>query len=247
MSSKTTETKAALVTPTKASKPSHGSPKPAAAVHIEQKENAPGVTVTADSYLHFSRHADLSNREIVLQHYDFVRWAKKQENPQGNLKLFTDWLQSDEATALQLEGQGNEEFTFGQHKGATFKEVARMDPEYHTRYVRVLRKKGKEPFGVLIHYIEYVKALELERRGSERFTYGQHSGKNFCEIARDDPDYHVRYMRALRDKGKEPDGVLARYIAYFNDWKRSKGDIESRKRNASVEPQQPSAKKPRET
>ena len=55
MSSKTTETdphgtkekKAAVVTPIKASKPSHGSAKPAAAVHIEQKENAPGVTVTA--------------------------------------------------------------------------------------------------------------------------------------------------------------------------------------------------------
>ena len=66
-----------------------------------------------------------------------------------------------------------------------------MDPEYHTRYVRVLRKKGKEPFGALIHYIEYVKAVELERRGSEKFTYGQHYGMKFCEIARVDPGYHV--------------------------------------------------------
>jgi hypothetical protein len=240
--------KAVVVTPIKPSNPYYDGAMPAA-VNVDQNENAPreDVTVTGDSYLHFSHLPELTNREIVLEHYDFVRWAKKIENPQGNLKLFTDWLKSDEATALHLEGQGNEKFTFGQHKGQKFKEVARLDPDYHTRYLRVLRKNHQQPHPTLIHYIDYVKAVEQEKRGSEKFTYGKYSGMKFCEIARIDPGYHERYTRALRDKGEEPDGILARYITYFNDWIRSHDDIESKKRNASIEPQQPLAKKARET
>jgi hypothetical protein len=36
--------------------------------------------------------------------------------------------------------------------------------------------------------------VEQEKRGSEKFTYGRHSGMKFCEIARIDPDYHEQYV-----------------------------------------------------
>jgi hypothetical protein len=47
---------------------------------------------------------------------------------------------------------------------------------------------------LFIHYIDYLKAVEQEKRGSEKFTYGRHSGMKFCEIARIDPGYHEQYV-----------------------------------------------------
>lgn len=52
--------------------------------------------------------------------------------------------------------------------------------------------------------------------GNETFTFGQHRGKTFEEIAASDPDYHVRYTFMLKKKGEVPKGTLAKYIAWFN-------------------------------
>lgn len=232
------EKAAALVTPSKPSKARRDGEG------AENREPA----ITGDSFLHFPRHPELTNREIVINHCDFVNWARKHdENAQGNLKLFLEWLDTDdEAKAVELEGRGNEKFTYGQHKAKKFCEVASDDPEYHERYLRALRDKRKSPDAVLARYIEYFKDWNLAQRGNEEFTYGQHYGKKFCEIAVEDPFYHTRYLRALRSKDEEPDDVLTRYIAYFNDWKHAQK--ESKKRTASPsKAQTPDAKKQRKS
>jgi hypothetical protein len=190
-------------------------------------ETATNALVTADSVMGFPKHPHATNREIMTQHIDFVNWAKskkEQGSVYGRLKDFLEWVESP-------EGKGFEKFTFGQHKGQTFAEVALHDPEYHVRYIHVLRKKGESPSGKLAAYISWFKKTRgtssaLNRTptkisntstsindGNERFTFGLHKGQTFQEVADKDPSYHLRYM--AMNKSLHPE--MARYIGYFDE------------------------------
>ena len=62
------------------------------------------------------------------------------------------------------------------------------------------------------------RRLRLEAQGENSiFNRGQHRGKTFAEVAKLDPDYHVRYMHILDRKGKQPNTILTRYINWFNN------------------------------
>ena len=46
-------------------------------------------TVTADTIMGFSRYPNKTNRDIMLDHFDFVRWARKQDNLTGVLNYLS--------------------------------------------------------------------------------------------------------------------------------------------------------------
>ena len=175
-------------------------------------ETAINVLVTADSVLGFTKHPHATNREIMTQHIDFVNWAKSKKEKgsvYGRLKDFLEWVESP-------EGKGFEKFTFGQHKGQTFADVALHDPEYHVRYIHVLRKKGESPSDELAAYISWFeKTRGTSSALNRKFTFGQHKGQTFAEVALHDPEYHVRYIHVLGNKGESPSGELAAYISWF--------------------------------
>ena len=109
--------------------------------------------MTADSVMGFPMLPKATNREIMTQHIDFVNWAKskKEKGPvYGRLKDFLEWVESP-------EGKGFGRFTFGQHKGQSFADVALRDPEYYVRYMHALQKHGESPHGELALYIAWFK------------------------------------------------------------------------------------------
>ena len=196
-----------------------------------------------------------SDPEYHVRYMNALR--RKHETPNSVLQRYTEWFEkwgpestgcakraksrtNDEAKALEGEGMGNETFTFGQHRGQKFSEVATSDPEYHVRYMNALRRKHETPNSVLQRYTEWfekwgpestgcakraksrtndeAKALEGEGMGNETFTFGQFRGQKFSEVATSDPEYHVRYMNALRCKHETPNPVLQRYKDWFEKW-----------------------------
>jgi hypothetical protein len=71
----------------------------AAAVADEPAEAAtfPHVPVTADTVMRFPKYPKATNREIMTQHVDFVRWAKAKNDKgaaHGRLREFVDWAES---------------------------------------------------------------------------------------------------------------------------------------------------------
>ena len=129
--------------------------------------------LTAESIMGFPRYPNATNGEIMKHHYDFVIWAKKKkanDEASGGLLAFVEWVESPEGQRLELESEGNIKFSFGQHNGETFVEVAQTDPGYHERYLNALRRKGEEPNSVLSQYISWFKkggwvsSLSADRR-----------------------------------------------------------------------------------
>jgi hypothetical protein len=117
--------------------------------------------VTGETIMGFGKHAETTYREVMKKHYDYVQWARDQENPTRTLAEFLEWTYSDEGKRLEEEGhegRGNEVFTYGQHKLQNFWEIAQEDPEYHKRYMRVLKIKNQEPNPILKRYCEWFDA-----------------------------------------------------------------------------------------
>jgi hypothetical protein len=115
---------------------------------------------TSGDKMGFGNHAKRTYREVMIDHHEYVRWGRSQESPTDGLARFLEWTNSDEGMALETEGQGNQKFTFGQHKGQTFCEIAQEDPTYHERYMWVLMNKKKEPNPILERYIAYLKIVK---------------------------------------------------------------------------------------
>ena len=136
--------------------------------NLQQDNEAHRTTVvTGDTILAFSCFPEITNRDIILNHYSFVRWARTREAQYGKLEAFAKWLKTDEAKSLEAKGQGNEEFTFGQHKGQKFCEIAAADPDYHDRYLQALRSRNKKPNPVLVRYVEWFKKHGFDLKQSE--------------------------------------------------------------------------------
>lgn len=202
----------------------------------ESSPNHDDSGVTAETVMGFPSHPYASNGEIMKKHHGFVVWAKKKSadgDAQGRLAEFVEWVESPEGQRLELELEGDEKFTFGQHRGETFTQVAQNDPGYHGRYLYVLRKKGEEPNDVLSRYISWfqksgytVPSLTTATRrppatsrrvelGSQCFESGGHRGKTFSWVARNDPSYHLR----CEATGYNPEGMESyrRYFAQYGD------------------------------
>jgi hypothetical protein len=101
--------------------------------------------VSGDTIVGFGRHAERTYRQVMIDQYEYVRWARAQDSVSGGLAQFVQWTNSDEGKSLEIKSQGNEEFTFGQHEGQKFCEIAQQDPTYHVRYMDVLKRKNETP------------------------------------------------------------------------------------------------------
>lgn len=118
-----------------------------------------------------------------------------------------------------------DKFSFGKHKGKSFRDIAREDPKYHVRYMSVLKKNGRNPPRILLRYISWRKKAgasgsipsnrtrRREDGSNERFTFGSKRGQTFRQVARDDPSYHLR----CAETGYNPDpDQMGRYLDYFS-------------------------------
>jgi 2-iminoacetate synthase ThiH len=85
------------------------------------------------------------------------------------------------ATEQSLEGLAETRFSFGRHKGKTFQEVLRCDPDYNERW----NINPEE----LAQYFQYYVPAGL---ATTHFTFGNHKGKPFEEVLKCDPGYHRR-------------------------------------------------------
>jgi hypothetical protein len=91
----------------------------------------------------------------------------------------------EDEIAVQFQNLNLDEmqFNYGRHKGKTFKEVALCDPGYHDRYVYVLQKEGKSPYGELAKYISWLRKTTGEsinatttKNGNKRVIYVESAG-----------------------------------------------------------------------
>lgn len=152
----------------------------------------------ADTIMGFPSHLTSANREIMLEHLDFFRWAKEQQNPVGGQQAFLERCQLEEGKALKMEGMGNDIFGFGQHRGESFQEIAENEPTYHERFMKILSRRNEEPNAGLARYIHWYKKYKqqkhtcrnskkvapvrnriLSNKSRKRFPFGQHKGKTF--------------------------------------------------------------------
>jgi hypothetical protein len=92
----------------------------------------------------------------------------------------------------------------------------------HHGFVVWAKKKSADgdAQGRLEDFVNWVESpegqkLELEIEGNAKFTFGQHKGETFAQVSQNDPGYHGRYLHMLRQKGEEPNGLLSRYISWF--------------------------------
>jgi hypothetical protein len=101
--------------------------------------------LTGDTEMGFGMYKEETCRDVMISHYDYIRWGRSQEKPTGELARFLKWTNSDEGKALEGEGQGNEKFTTysKQHTGETFRQVAKDDPSYHLRFKHM--RPGPDP------------------------------------------------------------------------------------------------------
>lgn len=196
----------------------------------EQEDESGGdernTSITGDTMMGFTKFPTSTNREIMINDYGFVKWAKKQREVAGSLAAFLEWAESDEGRSLEFEGAGNETMSYGQHKGETFAEIARNDPGYHDRFMYMLNMKRQEPDPKLARYIDWFdqranntaavaartnKAAASSVSGGERFAFGQHKGATFQKVCKEDPSYLLRF------KSKIPalPPVMERYAKYF--------------------------------
>jgi hypothetical protein len=103
-----------------------------------------------ETVFEFGKYIHKTFRHVIETDVSYVNWARRVENPSSQLRLFIDWTNSSEAQELFRKASGNERFTFGQHAGMTFHEIARTDPTYHVRYKAMQRGPP-----VLDRYIEW--------------------------------------------------------------------------------------------
>jgi len=104
--------------------------------------------ITAESIMGFPKYPNLTNREIMINHHDFVDWAKRKKK-EGTafgrlLDFVNNWVEESEEEVSKLsqsDDSGEEQFTFGKHRGQSFRWVASNDPSYHLR----CKEKGYRP------------------------------------------------------------------------------------------------------
>lgn len=177
-----------------------------------------------DTLMGFGKHRDETFRFVLLNEPGYVRWAQRQKDPSEMLAAFCEWTLTEEAQSLLVLEQGKSlVFTFGQHRGETFEEIAHKDPEYHLRY-KIMKQDKCPP--LLERYIQWFNewskspsrntdttaAARHEPEEHEVFGFGQHQGKTFRQVSKDDPTYHLRYKSVCPG----PNLLLDRYIAWFN-------------------------------
>ena len=109
---------------------------------------------------------------------------------------------------------------FPRYPNATNGEIMRNHYDF-VLWAKKKKAKG-DASGGLFEFVEWVESpegqqLELESEGNIKFGFGQHKGKTFMHVAQSDPDYHERYLNALRRKGEEPNSVLSQYISWFTN------------------------------
>lgn len=183
--------------------------------------------VTAETVMGFQSCPDETNREIVVRNPGFVRWARRTQTSgdvSDNLYCSLEWLDTPEGQELDFEGQGGQKFGYGKYADKTFKQIANSDPDYHVRWMKALSREGREPEEKLKIYISFhekykdrLKSNGSKCRSSQIFTFGKYNGKYFREVARVDPNYHVRFRAALERKGERLGPQLVEYIKWFND------------------------------
>jgi broad specificity phosphatase PhoE len=110
------------------------------------------------------------------------------------------------ATEQSLEGLAETRFSFGRHKGKTFQEVLRCDPDYNERW-----NINPEELAQYFQYYVFLHAKAKEQMpaglATTHFTFGKHKGKPFEEVVKCDPGYHRRYNINPQK--------LAQYFKYF--------------------------------
>ncbi|CAJ1952827.1 unnamed protein product [Cylindrotheca closterium] len=187
------------------------------------------VAATGETKMGFGRkHRDKTYREVVTKDQEYARWAKNERRHKGvsgPLSKFMEWLDSPEGQNIE---EGNQQFTYGTYHGKSFNQIAESDPSYHVRYRKALEKKGKKPGEQLTRYISwYKKAIGADPKiisyprksgDNQRFTFGQHKGATFLEVARGDPSYHLRYM-AMDPNVRSKRNEFNAYVEYFeSNW-----------------------------
>ena len=115
------------------------------------------VFVNGDTVMGFRKHPNRSNKDIMMHDFGFAIWARGVKDPTDNLAAFAEWTYSDEAKGMEFEARENGTFSFGQHAGNSFAQVAASDPKYHTRYMHMMKMKGQKPPSVLSRYMDYLK------------------------------------------------------------------------------------------
>jgi hypothetical protein len=85
----------------------------------EQAEEHKGE-ITGNTTMGFPKYPDTCNRDIVLHHFDYVKWARGRTEMYGRLEGFVNWTNSEEGKSLEMQGRGNETFNFGQKRERRF-------------------------------------------------------------------------------------------------------------------------------
>jgi hypothetical protein len=118
--------------------------------------------------LTFGQHIGQTFAEVALNdpgyHIRYMHMLRKKgESPSDKLAAYISWFKETRGTSSALNKtprisnkststiSGNEQFTFGQHKGQTFHMVAINDPSYHRRYMSMNESLHPE----MDRYIEY--------------------------------------------------------------------------------------------
>jgi hypothetical protein len=154
---------------------------------------------TRNSVMGFGRHARLTYREVMTDHYNYVIWAKAHAgDATGRLRNFLEWVESPEGESFP------ERITFGMHNGKSFQKVAVEDPSYHRRY------KAKNPkCHKLDDYIRYFNRHGNQRAANEgeMATIAFHAG-----IYHDDGDYGEEDYYEDGDYGEEEEDYDDNYM-----------------------------------
>jgi hypothetical protein len=153
----------------------------------EEEDEERDATVNGETVFNFGKHTSETFRHVLETDVSYANWARHVEDPGYQLRSFVDWTHSSEAKELFGKAIGSERFTFGQHAGMTFREIARTDPTYHVRYKAIQSGPPvldryiewfNEYSGICPSVVQWYRLQDMGKYGSS-FSYGYDEEDDF--------------------------------------------------------------------
>ncbi|CAE8602235.1 unnamed protein product [Polarella glacialis] len=142
-----------------------------------------------DQELQFGKYSGRPFSAILEEDRDYCRWildVAETADASPTLSRFADWLV---AAAPELEDADDEEVTFGKHKGQSFAQVLKDDPDYCSWVLGACQEK--DVAGALKRLGKFIKknGEGIGIKKIDTVGFGKYRGMTFQEVKDADPSY----------------------------------------------------------
>lgn len=136
-------------------------------------EDAGDDEVDGDALVGFGKYAGLTRAELLPKDPDYCAWVAKscRDDSSPNFKGLATFVKAQAAAGL-LPTPASDVVRFGKHKGASFEDVLRADPEYCQWVVDQAHDDGSERNPEFLQFAEYLQQQGVTHHLQHQDTSG---------------------------------------------------------------------------